>query len=527
MKHLIDRREMLTIASTLGASSALTSALPWNHASAAQPRRGGTLRVQMEVRPLKDPRLYDWSEIANLSRGWLEYLVRYRRDGVLIPQLLSSWEISQDARTYILNIRKGVTWNNGQEFTALDVAHNLERWCDRSVQGNSMAGRVGTLADSLKDKSVSSVIEIVDKHQIRLNLDRPDIQLIAAMADYPAAIVHSTFDPKKPEKSIGTGPYKLVEHKNGVRAVLERNRDHRWWNEGNGAYVDRIEFIDYGVERTAILSAINSNEVDMVYETPPAEVRINRPKDWRISEVITASTLVARTNARTNVNGSPPYADRRVRQALAMACDNAVITELGIEGLGFPAENHHVCPLHPEYAPLPPLKTDPFEAAKLLRSANMQNFEHELTVIDDDWRQATAKAIAQELSSANIPVKLKVLPGSQFWNDWAKYPFSCTNWNMRPLGVQIYALAYRSGEAWNESGFSNPEFDKLLEKALGVADLKERQSLMKQMQFILQQEAPIIQPYWRNLYRHFHKKVRNAAMHPMNELHVDEIWLAA
>jgi len=51
------------------------------------------------------------------------------------------------------------------------------------------------------------------------------------------------------------------------------------------------------------------------------------------------------------------------------------------------------------------------------------------------------------LRKAGIKVKRTVLPGSTFWNDWVKYPYSSTNWNHRPLGVQILGLAYRSGEA--------------------------------------------------------------------------------
>ena len=62
-------------------------------------------------------------------------------------------------------------------------------------------------------------------------------------------------------------------------------------------------------------------------------------------------------------------------------------------------------------------------------------------------------------------MKRTVLPGNTFWNNWTEYPFSSTEWNMRPLGVQVYALAYRTGEPWNETGFANPEFDDLLSQA--------------------------------------------------------------
>lgn len=96
---------------------------------------------------------------------------------------------------------------------------------------------------------------------------------------------------------------------------------------------------------------------------------------------------------------------------------------------------------------------------------------------------------------------------------------------MRPLGVQVLALAYRTGEAWNEAAYSNPDFDAKLNAALAIADAEKRRELMKDIEAILQDDGVIIQPFWRALYRHHAGYVKNLVMHQTFELHLETVWL--
>ncbi len=153
------------------------------------------------------------------------------------------------------------------------------------------------------------------------------------------------------------------------------------------------------------------------------------------------------------------------------------------------------------------------------------DYEHELITIDDDYRRNSGDSIAAQLREAGFKVKRTILPGSTFWNDWTKYPYSITNWNMRPLGVQVLALAYRSGEAWNESALENADLDAALAEALKIADADKRRVVMEKIQAILQDSGVIIQPYWRGLYKHSSPKLKNDSMHPTFEQHFYDVWL--
>ncbi len=127
---------------------------------------------------------------------------------------------------------------------------------------------------------------------------------------------------------------------------------------------------------------------------------------------------------------------------------------------------------------------------------------------------------------AGIDLEINIMPGGTYWDRWLSTPFGFTSWTHRALGVQVLNLAYRSVVAWNETSYSNPEFDKLLDEAGGLVDVDKRRKVMAKIQQVLRDDAVIAQTFWRSVFVSRTKRVKGIYAHVAFEHHYNKVWLA-
>lgn len=536
----VSRREFLRTATLLGAGATAAYAmtgLPQPAAAASgEAKAGGTLRVAMRVREIADPALLNSVTQSNQARHILEYLTKTGTDNVTRPYLAESWSTSEDLKTWTFNLRRNVRWSNGDRFTAEDVAANVRRWLDPEV-GSANIGLFSAMTEEIetgrtddggkpvtRTRMTEGAIEILDEHTIRFNLNRAELALPENFYNYACCLAHRNFDEmggNLAQAPVGTGPFELVALEPSARQILRRRADY--WQ--TPALLDEVQYIDLGDDPAATLSALVSDQVDLAYENDVNQLEIlKRQASLQVFEALTAQTGVARMQVT-----QAPFDDRRVRQAIAACMDHEALLRVALRGLGAPAENHHVCPIHPEYFQLPTLKQDYARARALLAEAGHSDglrLPIDVASSTGQWELNAVLALKQQLEPAGIVLEPNPLPAAKFWDVWLKTPFGFTPWTHRPLGVMVLNLAYRSGVPWNESKYSNPDFDAALSEASGILDPAARTAAMEQVQRILQDDAVIAQPLWRSVLSAGNARVQGYDMHPTQYHDFTRTWLS-
>ena len=526
----LTRRDFLRYATLLGMSAVAATqmaGLTWpKKAFAAKPVRGGTLKIAGQVQKITHPAQFSWVAPSQVGRQVAEYLTFTDGKNITHPYLLKNWEVSDDLKTWTLNLRQGVKWNNGDTFTADDVIFTFQQWMDKDV-GSSMLGLVGKYMDL-------SGVEKVDQYKVRLNLKVPEIAVPEHLFHYPALVLSAkTFDGDFIKNPVGTGPYTLESYLPGERAVLKARKDY-WQKGADGKplpYMDGMEFIDMGTEMAPQIAAIKAGEVDMVDLGDVAGVDVyqalNKDPNINMIPVTSASTRVLRMRVDLK-----PWDNNKVRTALKICQHHEKLLSLVYFNEGLQGQDFHVYQLHPEYCEKPIPKYDPQRAKQLLKEAGYPN-GLDINLAVGTWPDVVryAEVLKQDAAPAGFRINIQTMPTSQYWEKWTEVDLGITPWMHRPIGTMVLNLAYVNDDKgkpvpWNETRWADDEFSKLLKEANGLLNVDERRKVFCKLEDIQQQRGSIGIPYWRNAWYCLRKNVTNVSGVPSLYITFNDAWLA-
>ena len=291
-----------------------------------------------------------------------------------------------------------------------------------------------------------------------------------------------------------------------------------------GTLADQITYIDYGPASSTQLAAFAAGQVDMVQEFDVASLNMAASiSHGVVYEAQTAATSCVRMRLT-----EAPFDNKKLRQAILACVDADQYPKLVFQGRSQVGEHHHVAPIHPEYFALPRLKQNFGRARQLLVDAGYPD-GLELSVdcgnTEGQWQQQMLELLRSQLEPVGIHLNIQLMPAAQYWEVWNKTPFGITSWLHRPLGTMTLSLAYRSGVPWNETNYSNPEFDAALSAAEAEIDPSERRLLMERVEAILQGDAVMVQPAWVPRFSIASRRVQNLEAHPSGYHDFHNVWL--
>ncbi len=423
------------------------------------------------------------------------------------PDLAVSWKAIDDT-TWEFNLRKGVKFHDGSEFTAEDVVFSIKRIPNVPNNPGTYAGNLRSITD-VKAAGPYKIIIKTDKPNPVLPTQLHNVSIVSKQQVTGA----STADFSSGKVAVGTGPYKFVEYVPGDRLVLERF-DGYW---GTLPAFKRVVFkiVSNDAARVAALLAGDADLIDFVPPTEVAHLTQNkniklfkRPADRII--FFHMDSIRDNTPYVKKLDGSPlipnPLKDPRVRKALSLAINRQAICSRVMEGLAEPESQ-----LVPSgwFGHSPNLKVDPYDPARakqLLAEAGYPD-GFAMTVHGPNDRYVNdykiCQAVAQMFARIGIKVQVETMPKSVYFGKYVppdpQFSFAMMGWGTSATCESIHGLmgllhSYDKAKglgAYN-LGYASPDFDSVAEKAVVIVNDQEREEMLhKAMEIAMNDMAAI------------------------------------
>ena len=434
------------------------------------PQPGGEVVVAITADPPGwDPTASTSQEIPRVVyHNVYEGLVRFDRNGDIVPALAESWTISDDGLTWAFQLRNDVLFHDGSPLTLADIVAKFER--ARDPDSGHTHPEYYAAIDTISADEVSNTITFVlsgTNSSLLYNLARPDSVI------YPAAAAET-----QRSQPIGTGPFRFVSYLEGAEVRLERFDDY---------YLEGVPYLDSVVYRiisdpNTRFAALQAGDIDLMQPTPEQFLQLGSTANLKGAQG-TATTEI--TLAMNNTSG--PLADQRVREAITRAIDKNAIVQGAMFGLGT-VIGSHMSPAESYYVDLTETYPyDPERARELLAEAGYPDGFTISFELPEPYplERRSGQVIAQQLAEVGIDVDLSVVE----WGTWIERIFRGGDYDMTIIGhseprdINVYAnpdYYYK---------YDNPEIAELLAQAEAAVSEADQVAAYQQIARIIAEDA--------------------------------------
>jgi len=436
-----------------------------------------------------DPQAFNETATNSILSNIFDPLVRFDADIKVHPDLAESWS-NPEPKVWILKLRKGVKFHNGNAFTADDVLFSFDRI--KNWKKSGFKGKVSMLEG----------VEKIDDYTVKFTTKKA-FPVFLRKLTYVNIMDKETNEGKSDEwmglNPVGTGPYKFVLWRKGDQIKLKANADY--W-AGKPVYDDFIlRVLSNNATRTA---AILSGEVDIINRVPVvdvARVKSNDKLNFFIKPGLRLIYLQMdqfrdKSPYVKTQDGKNPFMDVRVRRAMYYGINEDAIIKYIMKGFAAPAAQFHPDVVVGHDPEIKRAKYDPAKAKALLAEAGYPNgFEVTLDAPNNRYINDAqiAQAVASSLAKIGVKVKVSAVPKSSFFPKTAKQEtsFFLIGWassdgdGSSMLDGVVHSKDDTKGYGrYNNGKYSNAEVDKLIEASDANMDPAKRVEQMKEAQKI-------------------------------------------
>ena len=399
----------------------------------------------------------------------------------VLPELATEWSVSPDGLTWTFNLRKGVKFHSGKDFTSADVVYTFTRLLDPAL---------GSGAKAVLEFLDTDGIKAPDPYTVTFTTKKPVVELPVLISNKFTNIVAdgATHDALRLHED-GTGPFMQEQFTpNAPVRILRKNPNY--WDAGK-PMADCLR-ITVAQEPVAAVAAIKSGQVDLVLNVDPTGI----PSLKDDANVQLLETGASNSMTISMWVDTPPFDNVKVREALKMVVDRQAMIDTVLLGFGETGADNPVPLGSPASFTKDAPKQDIEGAKKLLAEAgHPDGLKFDLYTAEGvPGMVRMAQVFAEMAKPAGFDINVIVTPAASFWDDvWLHKSIVTSAWSMRPPGLGL-AVAYTQTAKWKETHWERPDYDALLLKANTTVDTAERNKLYQEAAKMLADEGGLILP---------------------------------